>query len=85
MSLQKNGIKKIFTKSSHFQTFIFDNYLYQFKNYFMNPYNKIYLRGENFNISSVQDKKDDIKIKKIKNGFKIKCLIEPKSDGGFCI
>ena len=83
MSLQKNYIKKIFTKTSHFQTFVFDNYLYQFKNYFMNPYNKIYLRGEKFNISSVHEKKDELKLKKINNGFKIKCLIEPKSDGVF--
>ena len=83
MSLQKNGIKKIFSKSSTFQTFIFDNYLYQFKNYFMNPYNKIYLRGENFNISSVQDKKDISKLGNSKTGFKIKCLTEPAYDGGY--
>ncbi len=83
MSLQKNGIKKIFTKSSTFQTFIFENYLYQFKNYFMNPYNKIYLRGENFNISSVQNKKDISKVGNNKNGFQIKCLTEPGADGGY--
>ena len=40
----------------------------------MNPYNKIYLRGENFNISSVQDKKDISKLGNSKNVFKIKYL-----------
>ena len=49
----------------------------------MNPYNKIYLRGENFNISSVQDKKDISKLGNCKNGFKIKCLTEPSSNGGY--
>ena len=49
----------------------------------MNPYNKIYLRGENFNISSVQDKKDISKLGNSKTGFKIKCLTEPAYDGGY--
>ena len=80
MSIQKEKKRNVF-ETKCFLSHVFDNNLEQMKNYFDNPYNKIYLRGETFEISPIKEKKKLLKIHK-NTVYKIKCLNNPISKGG---
>ena len=72
MSIQKEKKRNVF-ETKCFLTHVFDNNLEQMKNYIDNPYNKIYLRGETFEISPIKEKKKLFKIHK-NPVYQIKCL-----------